>query len=148
MIYFISEDSRFANLFKNQILHLSVLIDYNRQTSPSIDLNDNIYVHIFSTFPNLVYLDCSPASFLLGHIHLKISNLPPMIYFSPRIIHLHINLETLDDCLCILDGRLANLRTLHVWISHIQVATIDTDNKVSISIRHSFYLMTRDFCKT
>lgn len=131
-IHFFLDDSPFAHIFRKQISHLTISIDHTELRSSVVDLNKNIYARIFTMFPNLVDFDFSPASFWRGHARLVISNLPPMAYFLPNIINLRINVDTLNDCLYLLDGRLTHLRTLSVRIAYIQACIIDIDSTVKI----------------
>ncbi|CAF1410448.1 unnamed protein product [Adineta steineri] len=50
---------------------------------------------------------------------LSLRYLPSTTFSSPILAHLHINVTTLDDCLCLLDDRLEKLTTLCVNVHYI-----------------------------
>lgn len=108
------------------------MIDPAERSSSLLDLNENIYGRIFSMFPNLVDLHLICDSFWRQHPRLVISYLPPIKSFLPNIIHLSINVDTWDDCLYLLDGRLVFLRTLRVRVCQIQTTTTDITTTVGI----------------
>ncbi|CAF0895814.1 unnamed protein product [Adineta steineri] len=56
---------------------------------------------------------------------LSLRYLPSTTFSSPILTHLHINVTTLDDCLCLLDDRLGKLTTLCV-----NVHSIDENSRI------------------
>ncbi|CAF4682915.1 unnamed protein product, partial [Rotaria sp. Silwood2] len=106
--------SHFAKIFKNQIMHLVVFIDESESRS-YVDLRMNVFERIFALFTNLRDLDFGQTSKWL-HPVLKLNSLSSNSCFSSTIVNLHINVFTFDDCQCLLDGRLSQLRTFIVSI--------------------------------
>jgi hypothetical protein len=65
---------------------------------------------------------------ILGYPGLSIRYLPSSTFSSLTLTYLSINVITFTDCLCLLDGRLKQLRTFIV-----QIYSLDTD----LSIFHN-----------
>ncbi|CAM4809784.1 unnamed protein product [Rotaria magnacalcarata] len=99
----------------NKLNKLDVLYSF-------VDVNRRFNKLIVS---NLVDFNCTPTNAWRQHARLSMHDLPSTTYFLPNIINLRISVDTLDDCLYLLDGRLACLRTLRVKIYNIQAFTID-----------------------
>jgi hypothetical protein len=130
-----------VHLFKNQITHLVVSINYTNVTSSSfIDLNRNIYARIFVTFTSLIDLNFGPTDFWRERLSLTNYDSPPMTYFSSSVINLRIYVDTLDDCLCFLDGRLVYLHTLYVKIHHMVASISDIGSTVRIFVINHFFI--------
>lgn len=124
------DDACFGNLLKKQISNLTVAIKFT-ELQPSLDdLDNNIYIRIFSIFTNLTNLDFRTSGCWRRHARLALYHLPIMSCLLPNIINLNISVDTLDDCLCLLDGRLASLQTLFITIYHIEASISDIDNRV------------------
>ncbi|CAF4108640.1 unnamed protein product [Rotaria sp. Silwood2] len=70
-----------------------------------------------------------------------------MTCFLSNIINLGINVDTLDDCLCLLDGRLAHLHTLTVKIYNIQASMLDIDSTALTNLKY-FSLTSCRYTKT
>ena len=85
-------------------------------------------------FKSLAELDFGSTSRRRYHARLKISDLSSITCFSSSIVHLRISVDTFDDCLCLLDGRLTHLRRLVVRISNICASRLAIDNRVSIFV--------------
>lgn len=58
--------------------------------------------------------------------------------FSSTIVNLRINVRTFDDCLCLLDGRLSQLRTFIVRIDFICNSKLSVNNIVRVCISVTF----------
>jgi len=114
----------FIQAFKHQISDLVVTI--SDETSQKLIQKWLIrtYVGIFGLLANLNYLDVNvydiysfPRSLLNG--------LSSIICSSSSIAHLRIRLHNLNDCLCLLDGRLSQLHTLIVNLDYIRDSSED-----------------------
>ncbi len=145
---YIVDTSPFVDIFKKQITHLTVPINDTESTLPLTHLSINFYARIFSLFRNLIDLDFGPISSRQRYPELTIYNLPPKNCFSSRITNLRIGVVTLDDCLCLLDGRLKQLHTFIVRIHYLRASIITSDNTVrnfvQINGNIDFY-MIKDF---
>jgi hypothetical protein len=84
-------------------------------------------------------LDFGPTGFWRRHPRLAIYNSSSMTCFSSSINNLRVNVDTLDDCLCLLDGRLVNLHTLYVRIHNIEATTSDIHSMVRIFVTTHFF---------
>lgn len=126
----ILDESTFANLFREQISDLTVSIRFT-ELHPSLDdLSNNIYLRLFSIFTKLTDLDFRTTGCWRRHARLALYNSPIMSCVLPNIINLHISVATLDDCLCLLDGRLASLQRLFIIIYDIEASVLDIGSMV------------------
>jgi hypothetical protein len=82
------------------------------------DMAINVYMRIFTLFTNVTHLDFISKDDY-RYPPLSLYNLPSTTCSSSTIVHLSISLLSLEDCLCLLDGRLTQLHTFIVQIHHI-----------------------------
>ncbi|CAF4943822.1 unnamed protein product, partial [Rotaria socialis] len=122
----LADESYFAHIFKSQITHLVVLIDYTESRSYD-DLRINVFQRIFSLLTTLTDLDFGQCSRSL-HPVLTFNNSSADECFSSTIVNLRINVRTFDDCQCLLDGRLSQLRTFIVRIDFISNSKLSVNN--------------------
>ncbi|CAF3253229.1 unnamed protein product [Rotaria socialis] len=122
---FTDETSLICTL-KNQILELVIDISTNKIQSLPVDDNTIIFIHIFTTFTNLQYLNFGPS--LLYHQRLSFFT-SPLTVISTNLLKLHVYLENFNDCLYLLDGRFNQLHTLSANISFISASPLTINNK-------------------
>lgn len=106
-----------------------------------VELSTTVFNRIFSTFRSVTKLDFGSTGTRRYYARLKIDNLPSTICFSSSIIHLRVSVDTFDDCLCLLDGRLRHLRRLVIQISNIctsRLLPVDTVRIFVESNKQSF----------
>ncbi|CAF1128894.1 unnamed protein product [Adineta steineri] len=132
--YFIDQ-SPFLNLFKQNITHLNVSIDDSKLKLLLVNDNENLYAFISSIFTSLIDFTFTCHGFWRRYAHLTIDNSCQTNSFLQNVVNLCIDVDTLDDCLRLLDGRLIYLRKLIVNIYKITSATFDIDNKTLLNIR-------------
>ncbi|CAF1975259.1 unnamed protein product [Rotaria magnacalcarata] len=96
-----------------------------------------LYLHIFTTFTNLQYLNFGPS--LLYHQRLSFST-SPLTIISTNLLNLHVYLENFNDCLYLLDGRFNQLYTLSANISFICASPLTINNKEKIPTLKCFSL--------
>ncbi|UJR06681.1 hypothetical protein I4U23_010967 [Adineta vaga] len=106
------DKSPFVQIFKQQITNLTLLINEPERTQSMVDFGITVFAPIFSIFTNLVELNFGPPNDRRYHARLKIADLSSTICYSSSIVHLRISVDTFDDCLYLLDGRLNHLRQL------------------------------------
>ena len=87
------------------------------------DFFRNIYVKIFSLLINVKYLQLDMDlnmyySYPFSQSLLR--DLSDVACSSSNIVHLQITMHNFDDCLCLLDGRLNQLRTLILTLECIR----------------------------
>jgi hypothetical protein len=108
----------FIRIFKEQISHLVVGVIDNRDRGSLTDVAINVYMRIFNLFTSITHLD-----FIIKDDYryppLSFYDLPFTACSSSTIVHLSIRLLSLEDCLCLLDGRLNKLHTFIVQIYYI-----------------------------
>ena len=89
----------------------------------------NLYLPIFNVMRSVTHLD-----FVIKddfkYPPLSLEDLPSSACFSSTIVHLSIRLLCIEDCLCLLDGRLNQLNTLIVEIYHIGSSKNDLNDTV------------------
>ena len=78
----------------------------------------DIYSNIFAYLTNLKYLDLNVDNTYSTRRPL-LSGLSSTTYFSANTVHLRIRMHDLDDCLCLLDGRLSQLQTFIIDLDYI-----------------------------
>ncbi|CAF3049737.1 unnamed protein product, partial [Rotaria sp. Silwood2] len=123
--YFANESSC-QHIFKHQITEL--ILENSDQYDKTILLEEytqNIYAPILTFFENLIHLSIVESSFIRKYPPLSICNLPPTTFFSSILTKLCINVDSINDCLYLLDGRLKQLTTLI-----IQIGYIDNDSSI------------------
>jgi hypothetical protein len=90
----------------------------------------NVYGHILNFFKNLKHLSLI-ETFNPSYRRLSIRHFPSNIFFSSTLTYLCINMNTLDDCLYLLDGRLKHLSTFIVEITFVDEYSSIVHNMVS-----------------
>ncbi len=123
-INYIVDASPFIDIFKKQITHLIIPISDIESSLSPISLSINFYARIFSLFVNLINLDFGPISTRRRYPKLTINDVSLKICFSSSIVNLRIGVETFDDCLYLLDGRLNQLRTFTVRVDNIRASSM------------------------
>ena len=76
-----------------------------------------IFTRFFSVFSNLLYLNCQLYS-KSNQLVVSFSNQTPT-FFSSTLLNLRVKLQTFDDCLYLLDGRLSQLRSFDVNVDYV-----------------------------
>ncbi len=69
------------------------------------------------------YVPCSPG--------LSLRDLPSTTFYSSILTHLCIHVQTIDDCLYLLDGRLKQLTTCNVTVYFIENSSTIVHNTVN-----------------
>lgn len=129
-IIYLIDESPLANIFKNNITHLALTIDKKGfESSSTMDLRENLLKHIFDRFTNLIELDFNQSN-IDGRPLLCVHRLPSITCYSTSLIHLSISVHIFDDCLCLLDGRLPQLRKLCVLIEKVDTPSLPIENLV------------------
>ena len=95
-----------------------------------VDIARNIFAPIFSLFTSLTELDCSRRGSNWSRVRFPPVDPSPTIFFSSSIVQLRVDVETLDDCLYLLDGRLPHLQRLFIEIELIGPSDVVADTKV------------------
>ncbi|CAF3138493.1 unnamed protein product [Rotaria sp. Silwood2] len=126
--YFISNESSLRYIFQQKITNLILVNNDERRGIGSLEnYTRNVYEHILKFFKNLKHLSII-ETLNLPYPPLSICDSPSTIFFSSTLTHLYINVNTLDDCLYLLDGRLKQLTTLIVQISYIHKSSLIIHN--------------------
>jgi hypothetical protein len=123
-----SDESPFAHIFKYQISHLHVTAAEESTVESMMNLVTHIFPHIFTTLTNLTHLD-----FFIDEAFYeppRLSDFPSTTCYSSSLVYLRVRLNTLDDCLCLLDGRLSQLHTFIVKINETENSSVIVDKTV------------------
>ena len=105
---------------KNQIESLIITIRENRNENSITEKNTNVFTNLFIMFTNLKSFKFDSCSIKDQYISFDIS--PPLIS-SSKLVELHVNVPTFNDCLYLLDGRFDQLRVFFVRISWIEFSS-------------------------
>jgi hypothetical protein len=92
--------------------------------------NRNVYEYILKFFTNLKHLSII-ETLNPSYPPLLLCDSPAITFFSSTLTYLCINVNTLDDCLYLLDGRLKQLTTLIIRIRNIDKSSSIIHNIVS-----------------
>ncbi|CAF3935349.1 unnamed protein product [Adineta steineri] len=133
--HYFTNESPFANLFKQRITHLNVSINFKLKLL-LVDSNENLYAFISSIFTNLIDFNFTCHCFWRRFQHLTIDDSCNKTSFLQNVINLRIDVDTLDDCLRLLDGRLIYLRKFIVNIYRIESSTLNIGSKTLTNLRH------------
>ncbi|CAF4529882.1 unnamed protein product, partial [Rotaria sp. Silwood2] len=107
--------SYFICVFEYQLSSLVIHTDESQKATSSFeDINIFLYTQILTMFKNLQYLNFSPFAYPKNH-QLTFNLSSPNV-FSSTLSHLHVSVDTFDDCLYLLDGRFNQLNTFDVTI--------------------------------
>ena len=128
--FIIKDDSILRNLLTEQITHLNIDIQ-NETTSQLSEILSNIFALILSLCKRLINLNFCQL-FSHRNSSICIFKLSSTSCISSTLTKLKINVETFDDCLYLLDGRLNCLSTLIIHVKKISFTLSNIDNTVSI----------------
>jgi hypothetical protein len=76
-----------------------------------MNLRENALTHTLHTFTNLIELDLNQSNIARRPIF-SVYRSSSMTCCPTSLTHLSISVKIFDDCLCLLDGRLSQLRKL------------------------------------
>ena len=124
------DESRFAPIFR-RISHLTVSVNDLGRTGSLDDLSTNVFARVFSTFTSVNELDFGSSRCRRFHARLQISKFSSKMCFSSSLRHLRICVDTFDDCLHLLDGRLPCLLRFVVYVARIRTSGLPIDPIVS-----------------
>ncbi|CAF4229924.1 unnamed protein product, partial [Rotaria sordida] len=115
---YFTDETPFRNIFKQQIIDLTLIIDEKNDLTETIDYTTN---H-FSIFQPSTKMSTS----------LSLQDLPSTTFSSSTLIKLCINVLNIDDCLSLLNGRLEQLSILIVTIDNVKNHASIVCNSVSL----------------
>ncbi|CAF3210945.1 unnamed protein product [Rotaria sp. Silwood2] len=125
--YFTNESS-LRYIFQQKLTHLTLVnIDKRTEIESLKNYNRNVYEHIMKFFRNLKYLSIIETHYR-SYPPLLLYNSPSISFSSTILAYLCINVNTFDDCLYLLDGRLKQLTTLIVQIYKTSKSSSVTPN--------------------
>ncbi|CAF1507955.1 unnamed protein product, partial [Rotaria sordida] len=138
---YFTDESIFEYIFKYEIKEVILENNdyYNSIKEKTIVLKEytkNVYLSIMNLFKNLKSLTIISSS-KIYYPPLSIHDLPSTTFFSSILTNLSINVNSLDDCLYLLDGRLKQLITFILQIYYIHNHSSILHNTVSLE----FYLI-------
>ncbi len=116
---FCLDESLFIQKFKQNISHLVLTINDDITTAHMLEQTTNIYARIFILFPNLTHFEFDLED-TCGLSPTPFNHSPSTSCYSSSIIYLRVQLDCLDDCLYLLDGRLSQLHTFIVEVSRMR----------------------------
>ncbi|CAF1392701.1 unnamed protein product [Adineta steineri] len=139
---YLTDESPISRLFQQQIRHLTVKCDKEMVINRSFT---DVCVRILAICRNLSYLNVHQW-LITNHACLSIRDRPPNVCLSLNLHTSSISVDTFDDCLCLLDGRLKQLRSFTVRIYRIRRSAMGNNNqKISPTLKEfslTSYLQT------
>ncbi|CAF1444063.1 unnamed protein product [Rotaria sordida] len=136
------DNSSWIPILKNQISSLFIdTIKYKDCYQKNIHIR--ILSHIFITFTNLKHLNFCPC---ICGTQQSFIDILPLSVMSSTLLELYITIERFDYCLYLLDGRVNQLRLLHVNIDYISSSNFAVNNKEKLLNLRFFLLHCR--CST
>ena len=118
-----SDECTVGQIFKKQITHLTI------RTSEKCERD--IYTQIISFFEKLTDFHVDYSSDITCPI-LSIRDQPSTTFFSSILTKLSILVHYLEDCLCLLDGRLKQLSSFTVSVFICKNVSLPMTNFVSL----------------
>ncbi len=126
------DESSLRSIFQEQITNLTLINDDEDGMVGSLEnYTTDVYSHILTLFKNLKELSIMGPSAIKMYPGLSLCYLSSSTFSSPILTHLHINVETFDDCLYLLDGRLKQLTTLSATVYAIDRSSTSVPNMVN-----------------
>ncbi|CAF4112063.1 unnamed protein product, partial [Rotaria magnacalcarata] len=120
---YFTDESSLRSVFQQQITSLTLVTnDKSARVGSSKQYTRNVYAYILNFFKNLTHLNIIGPYVMLCP-GLSLCDLPSTTFYSSILTHLCIIVETFDDRLYLLDGRLKQLTTFNV-----NVYSIDTSS--------------------
>ncbi|CAF1387174.1 unnamed protein product [Rotaria sordida] len=139
------DGSVFRHIFQYQITDLILHNDDEYISKMRLDTyTENVYVPIWALFENIKHLTIVSSS-LNEYPSLSICNLSPTTYSSSTLTILCVNVFEFNDCLCLLDGRLKQLRTFIVQINYIFNQRLISRNKGELHNLKCFSLTSYNY---
>ncbi|CAF1120106.1 unnamed protein product [Rotaria sordida] len=134
--YLTEGDTILRNLLAEQITDLTIDIHIKLISPPLSKTLSNIFASILSLCKRLNHLNfCQLSNYRC--LSIEIYNLSLTSCMSSTLRTLIINVETFNDCLCLLDGRLQCLSTLIIHVEDISIASSTIDNtKKLLKLKH------------
>jgi hypothetical protein len=130
---FCLDDSLLGHICKQQITHLTLIINENNIEITQKEYTKNVYGIILAFFENLKHLTIVLSSTSISNYSFSsLRYLPRMTFSSSTLTELCINVYDFDDCLVLLDGRLRQLTTFIVQADNIHHEIIRSTNRVSL----------------
>jgi hypothetical protein len=129
---FIEGNTKLFHLVADKITHLNIEVTDKITTELSHNNESNLFAIILSLAKHLSDLTFCQVFSDTGS-YIVLSNLPSTGCTSAYLTKLDIRVNTFDDCLYLLDGRLECLSTLIIVISKIFSSSSNIVNTVSIN---------------
>jgi hypothetical protein len=125
------DQSSLRSIFQDQITNLILINDDDHIKDHGSIYTSKIYAHILNFFKNLKVLNIIETS-VMSYPALSLCYLPSNTFSSSILTELHINVETFNDCLYLLDGRLKQLTRLSVTVDHVPKSISIINSMVSL----------------
>jgi hypothetical protein len=124
------DECLFTDAYREQIRSIIIDIGLKKdRDSRTSDGNCLLFTHILTTFRNLQTFYFGSSQ--IWHQYLSFVTLPSTL-ISSTLLQLHVCLNTLSECLSLLDGRFKQLRVFHIKVNLIDLYTAILDNKVTV----------------
>jgi hypothetical protein len=129
------DESLFVHKFKHNISHLTFKINDDITNEYKLNLVTKVYARIFVIFTNLIHLEFDLED-TCGLLPSPFYQLPSTSCYSSSIVYLHVEVDCLEDCLYLLDGRLSQLHTFIVKVGYMSRSSM-IGNKTVKNFNHN-----------
>lgn len=121
----LDDSSTALHAVRKQISHLTLLVRADNLFEQTTQFCGRTFAQVLTTFECLTHFHFGTDG-CWSRLPISAADLLSTTYCSSTVTHLNISLSTFDACLHLLDGRLSQLRSLHVDVRYIrQTATIN-----------------------
>ncbi len=120
--------SSLLHIFKEKIQSLDITLDHNRTKTSNKDFTRSAFTSVFTVFNNLRCLNFDTlVEFRWPRLSLEETS---STFFSSTLLELHVNVQTLNDCRYLLDGRFNQLHTCYINIKYLDMPSEMIENTV------------------
>jgi len=120
---FYSDENSLIHTFKDQISSLFIKFNNEKNSSRYEIIYTSIFHQILTIFTSLRCVKFDSSSDLAAYVLMEVGR---PIFVSP-LSELHVNLASMHELLCLLDGRFDQLRILYVNVSYISSRNLYMD---------------------
>jgi hypothetical protein len=124
-----NDKSAIIHILRDQISHLTIMINDDLMNEQNRELSRNIFANIFVIFTNLTYLHFDFQNYCQS-LPTSVVDLPSTACYSSNIVHLNVKVSDFNVCLYLLDGRLSQLHTFIVHVYCIRRTSMINKNMV------------------
>ncbi|CAF1203041.1 unnamed protein product [Adineta steineri] len=140
---YITDHSALRELLTQQITHLNINIQSDEIQTLLSKISLYMFILILTLCQRLIKLNfCQVFSY--RNLFIPICSLPETCFTYSSLIELKINVATINDCLCLLDGRFNSLSKLTINVGEIKCERKQINNETKFPKLKHFSLTSFD----